>query len=162
MDHFYGHAQVSAAIAKERLQALKADRYTIDTVTRLVSLHDVSLPPTRPVVRRWLGRLGEDNFRRLLAVKQADFSAQAPTVQQQRQQEWQQLATVLEEVCAQSLCFSRQQLAVTGRDLIAIGIPSGKHMGRILQALLNEVIAERLPNQRDVLLQWVQKQTDIL
>lgn len=157
-DHFYGHAKNSAALAKFRLMALKADRYTVDTVTQLVSLHDAVVPPTRPVIRRWLNRLGEENFRRLLAVKRADLEAQAPSVLPQRRQEWQQTMTVLDEICTEKLCFSRSQLAVNGRDLADIGIPPGKEMGTMLNRLLDEVIADQLPNEKHALLEWAAHQ----
>lgn len=152
-DHFYGHAKQSAALAEARLMALKADRHTVDTVTRLVSLHDAIFPPTRPVVRRWLGRLGEKDFRRLLAVKRADLEAQAPSVRPKRRREWRQMAALLDEVCAGQLCFSRKQLAVNGRNLAQLGIPPGPAMGKILDRLLEDVVEERLSNEKDTLLQ---------
>ena len=57
-------------------------------------------------------------------------------------------------VVAQQLCFSRRQLAVNGHDLEQAGIPPGREMGTLLQALLEEVIAQRLPNEKEPLLAW--------
>jgi hypothetical protein len=36
---------------------------------------------------------------------------------------------------------------------MALGIPRGKRIGEILHALLDEVIEERLPNEKNALLQ---------
>lgn len=60
----------------------------------------------------------------------------------------QKLDTVLQE----GQCFSREKLAVNGKDLLALGFPQGRQLGEALDALLNLVIDEQLPNQRTVLL----------
>lgn len=157
-DHFYGHAKHSAVLAEQRLAALKAERHTIDTVVRLVELHDCRFPATRPVVRRWLNRLGEADFRRLLAVKRADAAGQSPALLADRTAEYDALEAVLEEVLRDTACFSREQLAVNGRDLMALGIPAGKGLGQWLDRLLEEVMEERLPNNKEDMLTWVEHQ----
>ena len=153
-DHFYGHAKKSAELARSRLQEWRADRYTVETVTRLVSLHDAVLPPTQTVVRRWLGRLGEEDFSRLIAVKRADTAGLSPHVQEEKRQALDELSRMMKSVVGQRLCFSRRQLAVNGHDLEQAGIPPGREMGTLLDALLEEVIAQRLPNEKEPLLAW--------
>lgn len=153
-DHFYGHAARSAAIAKQWLQAMRADRVTVDTVTRLVSLHDVDLPAARPAIRRWLGRLGADNCKRWLDIRRADIGALAPEVRPGKMADWEELSALFEEVCREQECFSRRHLAVNGQDLMAAGIPPGKDMGELLNLMLEAVMEERLPNEREALLAW--------
>ena len=63
----------------------------------------------------------------------------------------------LEEVLRQEDCFSLRDLAVNGRDLIAAGVPQGPQVGEILSRLLEEVMDERLPNEREALLQRVRQ-----
>lgn len=48
---------------------------------------------------------------------------------------------------AQNQCFTREQLKINGSDLMDLGIPQGKEIGRILDELLALVIDEKLPNQ---------------
>lgn len=151
-DHFYGHAKKSADLAVTRLTALKADRATIDAVVQLVEWHDLVLPATRPVVRRWIGRMGEEGFRRWLAVKRADSDAQVGAFRQKRQQEWQSMVDLANEITTEQLCCSRKQLAINGRDLMDIGIAPGEALGRILDQLLEAVIDERLSNEKEALL----------
>ena len=151
-DHFYGHAKKSAALAAVRLTALKAERATIDTVVQLIEWHDMVLPITRPVVRRWIGRMGEEGFRRWLAVKHADSEAQAAAIRPKRQQEWQRMVDLANEIIAEQLCCSRRQLAINGRDLMDMGIAPGEALGHILDQLLEAVIDERLPNEKEALL----------
>ena len=43
-------------------------------------------------------------------------------------------------------------LAVSGKDLAAAGIPSSPEMGRLLEALLDEVMGDKLKNEKDSLL----------
>ena len=54
------------------LSRLRADSATRETVIRLVAWHDKNIPRTRPGVAHALAALGEQDLRRLLAVKRAD------------------------------------------------------------------------------------------
>lgn len=57
----------------------------------------------------------------------------------------------LRAVLASGECWSVQQLAVSGRDLLALGL-RGTEIGAALQKLLDHVLAHPNDNQRDVLL----------
>ena len=48
-----------------------------------------------------------------------------------------------------------KELAIGGRDLIAIGIQPGKEIGRILDACLEWVLDEPARNEREMLLEYV-------
>ncbi len=48
--------------------------------------------------------------------------------------------------------LSLKSLAVNGNDLIQMGIPAGKELGRILTELLNCVIEDPAMNSREALL----------
>ena len=50
-----------------------------------------------------------------------------------------------------------KDLAVSGNDLIALGIPKGKCIGVILKRLLDLVIDGEIVNETDVLLNYVKK-----
>ena len=52
-----------------------------------------------------------------------------------------------------NLCFSLRQLALSGGDLIAQGIPQGPEIGEILNDLLQRVIAGELSNEKTTLLE---------
>ena len=52
--------------------------------------------------------------------------------------------------------MSLDQLAVRGGDLLALGL-SGPAVGETLEALLDAVIEERLPNDRAVLLEYARR-----
>lgn len=52
---------------------------------------------------------------------------------------------------------SLRQLAVNGEDLTNIGVPKGREVGELLEKLLLQVIDGTLPNEREALLNWVEK-----
>lgn len=150
--HFCGHAALGARKAASILERLRYDRKTMERVGRLVRYHDVQLPCDTKAVRRWLNRLGERDFRALLAVKRADILAQAPAYQRERLEALNKLELLLQEVLEQRLCFCLRDLKIGGGELIEAGMRPGPEIGKILQKLLALVLAERLPNEPDALL----------
>ena len=57
----------------------------------------------------------------------------------------------MEDILQADRCFSLRQLALSGRDLTAMGI-TGPAVGRTLNALLDKVVEEEVPNEPAVLL----------
>ena len=55
------------------------------------------------------------------------------------------------EYAGADACFSLSQLAINGADVIALGV-SGSAVGRALECLLDEVVDQKLPNDRELLL----------
>jgi len=52
-----------------------------------------------------------------------------------------------------------KDLAVKGNDLMDLGF-SGKAIGTMLNRLLEQVLEENLPNDRQALLAWAEKEKD--
>lgn len=77
VDHFYGHQEESAQIARTFLRRLKFDNETIDRVMRLVRAHDVKIEPGEKYMRRAINRIGGDLFPDLFDLKEADMKAQS-------------------------------------------------------------------------------------
>lgn len=156
--HFYGHAAVSADMAKKILRRLKFDNDTIAMVNKLVSYHDYGndVEPDLRIVRRAVHKIGEDAFPALFSVKRADILAQSAFRREEklaRLAKWQQL---YEEIQEKGQCVSLKSLAVTGADLIAAGMKPGRELGEALKALLEEVLEDPARNTREALLQEVQ------
>lgn len=148
--HFYGHAAVSEAMADQMLRRLKCSTEFRETVVRLVAWHDRDIPRTDKAIRRALGKLGERDLRRLIAVKRADNLAQAPAYWD-RQRELDKGEAILDRLLVEDACFSLKQLAVNGRDLMELGL-SGPAVGKSLGVLLNAVMDGELSNDREMLL----------
>lgn len=159
--HFHGHAKISAEIADNRLKELKYDNETRKKVVELVSYHDVTFVYTekeiKKCVKRWLNKIGEEQFRRLLDVRLADVLAQSPEYALNRINNIYKLLNALEEVLEEKDCFTLKDLEINGNDLISIGIKQGKEIGNILNTLLDKVINEELENKKEVLFEYVKK-----
>lgn len=150
--HFYGHAQKSEALARESFCRLKADNRLKVSVCRLVSYHDAVPSATEKSVRRWLARLGEEDFLRLLAVWRADVGAQSSHERSARLANLDEMVLIFEKIKERNDCFTLKQLAVNGSDLIKAGACAGPKIGVLLKSLLEEVVEGRLPNDRETLL----------
>ena len=150
--HFYQHASIGAEMTRSILRRLK-----FDTTTRVVTLvrwHDRQIEPTAKAVKRALQQFGQETFFDLLALKRADNRGQAPAYAA-RQADYDRLAAIAAEILASGACFSRKELAVTGRDLMAAGMPAGRELGAALDTLLDAVIDEKVINEKEALLRYL-------
>ena len=150
--HFYGHAKVGAATADTILHRLKAPTALREQVVRLIELHMTPLQPERKLLRRWLSRLGGDDLDRLLALQEADMGSKG-TGKAENHQYFPEIRCLLDKIYTENACLSLKDLAINGADLIALGFAPGKTLGRCLQALLEQVLDEQLPNDRTALLE---------
>ena len=76
--HFKGHGKVSAEMTEQILRRLKFDNYTIDNVVELIRYHDATFNVGGKYVKRWLNKIGKEQFKRLLELRKADIKAQNP------------------------------------------------------------------------------------
>jgi tRNA nucleotidyltransferase (CCA-adding enzyme) len=150
--HFHGHPAQSAELAEQILKRLKFDNQTIEKVKTLVYWHDVRLEVSPRAVKRLLNKIGPEHFKALLLIKLADYGAQNPDYFTLRAQQLDQLRGILETVLKERQCFSMKDLAVTGSDLLALGIPQGGQLGEVLKTLLDMVINDEATNSREELL----------
>ena len=153
--HFYGHGKESLVIAQAAMSRMRFSNEERDAVVKLVDWHDRVIPVTAKGIRRCLNALGTEGTRRLIAVKRADNLAQSPAYRG-RQQELDRAEEILEELLARDACFSLKQLAVKGGDMMALGL-RGPAIGDMLQRLLEKVLEESLPNEREPLLAWAKQ-----
>lgn len=149
--HFYGHAAVSVEIAARALKAMKCDRKRYDRVLLLIEYHDTVMNGTEKQLKRIVRRIGAEAARELLLLHKADVTAQAACHRAERIAESDRLLQMLDELIAADACMSLKQLAVTGSDLMALGIPQGKAVGGMLNRLLEAVIEGTLPNEHEAL-----------
>ena len=153
--HFYGHWRCSVPLTEAILNRLRMDNQSKKTILTLVERHDAPLHLSEKAVRRALSRYGEETVRLLLDVKRADNLAQAEQYRD-RQQLIDQWEDMLNMVLQSGECFSLRQLAVRGGDLTALGL-RGPSVGAALNELLEQVIDEKLPNDRGMLLEYVKE-----
>ena len=78
-------------------------------------------------------------------------------LQPERAADFAALSELAEQLDADGVCCRVSQLAVNGRDLMAAGVPAGPGIRKVLEALLDGVIREEYPNERQALLAAVQQ-----
>ncbi|MDO4481271.1 MAG: hypothetical protein Q4C14_00880 [Bacillota bacterium] len=157
INHFFRHPGRSASMARNILSYLRYPGDVIDKVCTLITYHDYRFYPDRKNVKKLLNRIGEECFRLLLEVRRADISAQNPDYSKEKFELIEETRRVLEEVIEENQCFSLKDLKISGKDLLESGFSQGKHLGYVLDILLNMVINEEIPNERDILLENAQK-----
>ena len=154
--HATGHEEHSVRIAQKVLADLKLDNATRDRVLLLIGSHGWPVTPERRLLKRRLNQLGEEALRQLIEVKRADALAtgtkDAAAVEAHRAQ----TLSALDALLAENPCVTLRDMAVNGRDLMAMGA-KGRAVGETLQWLLEQVLDEILPNERDALLAAAQE-----
>ena len=153
--HFFDHAVKGAEMADVILRRLKAPNALREQVVLLIEKHMLWLQPEKKLLRRQIGKLGQETVYQILSLQMADNSNKG-TAKSGENEQYIRILDVLEEIRSEDGCLSLKDLAVNGHDLIKIGF-SGRTIGVMLNWLLDQVIEETLPNERSVLLAWAQK-----
>ena len=100
-------------------------------------------------VRRLLGRYDLKTVQRLAVLGAA--------MQPEASADFEALSKLAEQLEADGVCCRISQLAVNGCDLMAAGIPAGAGLRKVLEELLEGVIREEYPNEKQILLAQAKK-----
>ncbi len=154
VDHFHGHVEKSEEMAKAILRRLKFDNHTIDVVGLLVRNHDYGhdFNPTDAQIRRAMNRIGKESFPLYLEVRRADTLAQSDYYREEKLENLRLWEDGFRRSLEGDECVSLKELAVTGKDLIQMGMHPGPRLGKVLAALLEEVLEDPAKNERESLL----------
>lgn len=149
---FYRHEAESARLAWLILGRLRCPNVLCGAVSHLVAEHMFHYTEdwSDAAVRRFIVRVGKDNLDKLYRLRRADAYATAAT--EPPHDFLLPLAKRVERVLAESSAFTLKDLAVSGNDLLTIGIQPGKTMGIILYELLETVLDDPSQNTREQLL----------
>ena len=148
--HFYGHASAGAELAEQVLLRLKAPTRLRRQVVELIGTHMTRLQPDKKQLRRQLSRLGWEQLEREFWLQQADMSSKGVT-EPGEGEIFPEIRRLLEEIRREDSCLKITDLAVNGEDLMALGY-QGRQIGTCLHWLLEQVLEETLPNDRQALL----------
>ena len=129
--------------AKAVLRRLKFDNDTISTVGRLIRWYDRDFEPGLLDMRHGLNEIGDDLMEQLL-----QFQEYRHPVEEARKS--------FSEVVRLGQCYQLKQLALTGNDLIAMGIKPGRQIGEYLHACLELVLDEPDKNEKAYLRTYVE------
>ena len=149
-DHFKGHQKVGAEIVEPILKRLRYDNKTVKTVTNLIAIHDLKAPKTKVEAKLLLSQIGVDSYRALIKIKRADCRGKAQP--HAIDEKLAHMEEYFNEILKNNECYTLAQLAVNGSDLKAAGITDGKEIRDTLSRLLETVIREECPNEKEALL----------
>lgn len=154
--HFKGHGKVSAEITDSIMKRLRFDNETRNNVVELVYYHDATFEVGNKYVKRWLNKIGEKQFRRLLEIRKADIKGQKPDYEESRIEKVNNIENILEEILSEKSCFSLKDLAVNGNDVKEVmKLKEGKDIGYWLNEILKRVIDGELENNKYDLVYWM-------
>ena len=157
-DHFVGHTQAGANMAKGILKRLKFDNATIDFVYRMVKHHD-DRPPmdNMALVRRRISEIGLENMPMMIELKRADILAQSDYNFESKMGYVDALEEAYLEIVEKGYCVNKKDLSVNGNDLIAMGMKPGEEIGVVLDLLFEIVLNDPKLNEREKLLERAHK-----
>ena len=135
---------------RRTLKRLRCSNALIEEAAVLVREAVPGVPVSLNIyARRLLGKYNLCTVQRLAALGTA--------LQPEHAADFAALSELAERLDADGVCCRVSQLAVNGRDLMAAGIPAGPGIRKVLEALLDGVIREEYPNERQALLAAVQQ-----
>lgn len=149
---FRGHEAVGAEVAQRLLDRLRFPRVATERVVHLVRNHMFNYEPGwgDAGIRRFIQRARMDSIDDLFALREADNVGSGLTADGD---DLADLRRRVEAELASAVVLDRSRLAVHGDDLMAdLELPAGPHLGAILDALLDRVIADPKLNDRATLL----------
>ncbi len=123
------------------MRDLKFDNRTRKEVVSMVRFANERLSAERSGIRRLMRVYGKEDFDRLLVF---NGLVNEKDVQEERKE--------AQGIIERGECVNLSELAVTGEDLKANGVPAGKEMGRVLNLLLERVLDDPDFNKKEKLL----------
>ncbi len=154
--HFYGHAPLSAEIAKQSLENLRFDKKTIERVYQLVKYHIEPLKAEKKFLRRRISKIGLSTVKELVELQLADSLGQNPDLFEERLTYTQTIRALLAEIEAEKPAFTVRDLEINGYDAMAIGLKK-EQIGLALTRIFSLVLEEKIKNQRSMLLPELKK-----
>lgn len=155
IDHFKGHAEISADLTQKILTRLKFSKKEIDQITLNVRLHDTKAPKTKIEAKRLLSKYGDNEYKKIIIMKRTDNDGKAfpHTIDEKLTI----MKSFYEEIKRQKECYSIKDLDINGNDIISNGLGKGKVIGKELDFLLNAVIENKCENKKQMLIKYLQE-----
>jgi tRNA nucleotidyltransferase/poly(A) polymerase len=147
---FYNHEIISARITTNIADSFRLSRKEKERLISLVRWHQftVNEDQTDSAIRRFIRNVGKDNLKDILEVRVADRLGGGARETSCRLEEFKKR---LIEVQKQP--FTVQDLKIDGNDVMKkLGLTPGPKVGEVLEKLFNEVVENKLPNEREGLL----------
>lgn len=163
--HFYGHPAEGAKMTKEYLTKLALPKEAIKTIVALVRLHDRPMDANLTSELKLLRDLDEMNksasaaetlslMHEMLDLRRADALAKSIPCRSYAT-ELNEHENLLREIATSEVCWRTDGLALSGKDLLAAGVPRGPEIGELLARALDGVIEGKVANAKEALLTYL-------
>ncbi|MBP5433052.1 CCA tRNA nucleotidyltransferase [Ruminococcus sp.] len=153
--HFKQHDRVGAEITEKVMKRLRYDTKSISYSTALIANHSKKLRG-RADVKKMMYRIGDELFFALTEMKKCDNSAKNEFVLEENLY-FDKLADTGREIIAGNECRSLGGLDINGSELVALGL-KGAEIGEMQHKLLELVMEDELPNEKEILLKYAEKE----
>jgi len=153
--HFYKHPVESNNIFLNWAKMYKIDKLTKTKVSTLIINHDRVFSNNINKIKKYILEFGIDNIILIFKLKKADNLSQNLDLTRNRILELDEQLELFKKVYSSNI-FNIKDLDINGKDLLNLGY-SNKEIGIILNKLLNEVLFNKLNNNKKDLLDYVQK-----
>lgn len=140
---------LSPSEAVKVLRDLKLDNDTISQVRLWTTWWNVPLQAEASPLRKVMSQMSEEQFDRLLLLKQS--IPEAPETNEQLAK----IRELTEEIRTRGDCVRLKDMAVSGADLIEAGMKPGKELGAVLGRLFEMVLEQPECNTKEYLLSQV-------
>ena len=127
--------------AKAFLKGMKFDNNTLKRVCLLLEYLHEDVPVEAYPLRKLAGKMGTEALLELLSLQEVLRPASP----------YRESKALLEEILKNGDCLTLKTLALSGKDLMALGIPHGNILGELLAELLDLVLQDPAHNEKDLL-----------
>lgn len=152
---FYEHERIGAEMVEPLLSRLRFSNEERQHIVALVRHHLICYDSSwsDAAVRRWIKRVSPELVPDLYLLNEADVRGKGRDCSLDLEA-LSALKAHVERVLTAGAAFSIKDLAIDGRALMQdLGMKPGPDLGRILKALLEEVVDDPSKNQREALLE---------
>ncbi len=152
---FYNHEMVSTRIAENIADRLKFSSKEKDKLVKLVRFHQFTVDEhqTDSAIRRFITNVGLEYVEDMLELRVADRLGGGASETSWRLEDFKKR---LIEVQKQP--FAIKDLKINGKDVMEkLNIPAGPKVGEMLENIFNEVVENKVPNERESLLSKLSK-----
>lgn len=152
--HYKGHAAAGVPIAHAIMERLKFDNASRSWTEVLIGAHMDTLPEDRIGMRKFINRYGTGNTGLILDIMLADnlSKGDGKFSDNERIDEIKRAAEIYNRIVTDGDCCFLRNLAISGDDLLSVGIRQGKEIGDILGQLLTAVMEDKVENTHDALI----------
>ncbi len=141
---YWFHAEKNyLSICNSSLRALKPDKKTFQHAELLIQLQTAPFPKTLAETRFFIHRYGNEILTELILWRTIQFKENVETIKKFQN-----------EIQEKNLCCTINNLAISGNDLKERGL-SGTEIGQALDCVLEQVMEGNLPNEKEVLLNFL-------